>query len=175
MAERSLSFEKIISKMQKIQAVAITVSDRCFRGETEDVSGKVLVECLSKIGADIIETKIVSDDLAPLVECLKNFAERLDVNLIITTGGTGFAPRDNTPEATLNVIDKQAFGLAEAMRAESLKKTPTAMLSRGVCGIRRHCLIINLPGSPNAVRECFDVIKNVLPHAIDLIAGNTKH
>jgi molybdenum cofactor synthesis domain-containing protein len=155
--------------------VTITVSDRCSKGETEDVSGAVLVECLNSIDAEIIEKVIVSDDLEPLIETLKFQADREDINLIITTGGTGLAKRDNTPEATLKVIEKQAFGLAEAMRLESRKKTPMAMLSRGVCGIRGKTLIINLPGSPKAVRECFEVIKPVLSHAVSLLAGNTGH
>jgi molybdenum cofactor synthesis domain-containing protein len=159
----------------KIKAVAITVSDRCARGEAEDVSGAVLVECLQELGAEVVEKIVVSDDFAPLVETLKNQAARENVNLIVTTGGTGFSPRDNTPEATRAVIEREAQGLAEAMRFESLKKTPTAMLSRAVCGIRGECLIVNLPGSPKAVRECFDVIKPVLPHAVALLTGNTKH
>jgi molybdopterin adenylyltransferase len=159
----------------KIKAVAITVSDRCARGETEDVSGAVLAECLSEADAEIVEKIVVSDDYEPLIEILRKNANRAEVNLIVTTGGTGFAPRDNTPEATLAVIEKQAPGLAEAIRGASLKKTPTAMLSRGVCGIRGNCLIVNLPGSPKAVRECFEVIKPVLPHAINLLAGNTAH
>ncbi|MDQ4123954.1 MAG: MogA/MoaB family molybdenum cofactor biosynthesis protein [Acidobacteriota bacterium] len=159
----------------KIQAVAITVSDSCSRGEAEDVSGAVLVECLREIGAEIAEQKIVSDDFEPLIEVLKTQSERKEVNLIITTGGTGFAHRDTTPEATRAVIEREAPGLAEAMRLESLRKTPTAMLSRAVCGIRGNCLIVNLPGSPKAVRECFDVIKPVLPHAVALLAGQTEH
>ena len=97
------------------------------------------------------------------------------LNFIYTTGGTGFAPRDNTPEATRTVIERETPGLSEAMRLETLKNTPMAMLSRGVCGIRGKCLIINLPGSPNAVRECFEVIKPVLQHAVNLIAGKTIH
>ena len=104
-----------------------------------------------------------------------HLTERDDANLIITTGGTGFAPRDNTPEATRAVIEREAQGLAEAMRAETLKNTPMAMLSRGVCGIRGKILIVNLPGSPKGVIECFDVIKNVLPHAVNLLGGDTKH
>lgn len=159
----------------KIRAVAITVSDRCSRGEAEDVSGAVLVECLREIGAEIVEKKIVSDDFEPLIEILKKQSARKEVNLVVTTGGTGFAPRDTTPEATRAVIEREAPGLAEAMRFESLKKTQTAMLSRAICGIRGNCLIVNLPGSPKAVRECFDVIKPVLPHAITLIAGQTEH
>lgn len=159
----------------KIRAVAVTVSDRCSRGEAEDVSGAVLVECLREIEAEIVKKTIVSDDFAGLVEVLKSQSGREDVNLIVTTGGTGFAPRDTTPEATRAVIEREAPGLAEAMRFESLKKTQTAMLSRAVCGIRGNCLIINLPGSPKAVRECFDVIKPVLPHAVALLAGQTEH
>lgn len=158
-----------------IRAVAITVSDSCARGEAEDISGQVLIECLTATNAEIVEKIIVSDDFTPLVEILKASADRADVNLIITTGGTGFAPRDTTPEATRQIIEREAAGLAEAIRFESLKKTATAMLSRGVCGIRGNCLIINLPGSPVAVSECFAVIKPVLSHAINLLAGNTKH
>ena len=97
------------------------------------------------------------------------------MNLIVTTGGTGFAERDNTPEVTLAIIEKEAPGLAEAMRLETLKNTPTAMLSRGVCGIRNQTLIINLPGSPKGVQECFAVIKPVLQHAVNLISGANKH
>ncbi|MEP6923047.1 MAG: MogA/MoaB family molybdenum cofactor biosynthesis protein, partial [Pyrinomonadaceae bacterium] len=148
-----------------IRAIAVTVSDRCARGETEDVSGAVLIECLKAVGAESVEKIIISDDFAPLVEALKINADRSEINLIVTTGGTGFAARDTTPEATQQIIERESPGLAEAMRFESLKKTPTAMLSRGVCGIRGNCLIVNLPGSPQAVRECFAVIKPVLAHA----------
>jgi molybdenum cofactor synthesis domain-containing protein len=154
-----------------IHAIVITVSDACSRGEREDASGQALVELLHELGADIVETQIVSDDLEPLVELIRNSVERSDVNLVITTGGTGFAPRDNTPEATLRVIEREAPGLAEAMRIETLKQTPMAMISRGVCGIRSGALIINLPGSPKGVRESFAVIKPVLSHAIALLAG----
>lgn len=158
-----------------IRSIAITISDSCSRGAAEDVSGAVLVECLRDFGAETIEQILVSDDFAPLIEVLRTNADRAEVNLIVTTGGTGFAPRDTTPEATRAVIEREVPGLAEAMRFESLKKTPTAILSRAVCGIRGNCLIVNLPGSPNAVRECFAAIKAVLPHAINLLAGNTKH
>lgn len=158
-----------------IRAIAITVSDRCARGEAEDVSGAVLIECLQAAGAEVVEKIVVSDDFAGLVEVLRKNADRSEINLIVTTGGTGFAPRDTTPEATRQIIEREAAGLAEAMRFESLKKTTTAMLSRGVCGIRGNCLIINLPGAPAAVRECFAVVKPVLTHAVNLLAGNTKH
>ncbi|HXM33845.1 MAG TPA: MogA/MoaB family molybdenum cofactor biosynthesis protein [Pyrinomonadaceae bacterium] len=157
--------------MVNIRAVVITVSDACSRGERKDASGEALVQLLKDIDAEIVATTIVSDDLDPLTETLGDFADRTDVNLVITTGGTGFSPRDNTPEATLAVIEREAPGLAEAMRLETLKQTPMAMISRGVCGIRSNTLIVNLPGSPKGVRESFAVIKPVLTHAIALLAG----
>ena len=158
-----------------MRAVVITASDACARGEREDASGAALVQLLADLGAQIVATKILSDDLEPLTEALKEFADRDDVNLIITTGGTGLGPRDNTPEATQRVIEREAPGIAEAIRAESLKVTPMAMISRGVCGVRSATLIINLPGSPKAVKESFAVIAPVLPHALDLLAGKTSH
>ena len=157
----------------KIRAVALTVSDRCARGEQDDVSGRALVELLQDAGAEIVAHEVVADDLEPLGERLRDLAERGDVNLIVTTGGTGFGPRDNTPEATLRVIEREAPGLAEAMRNETLKHTPMAMISRGVCGIRSGTLIVNLPGSPKGVRESFAVIKPVLAHAIALLEGKS--
>ncbi len=156
----------------KIRAVAMTVSDRCSRGEAEDVSGEVLRELLIEAGAEIVDKIIVSDDLEPLAETLRKYADSGNVNLIMTTGGTGFAPRDNTPEATRRVIEKEANGLAEAMRWETAKKTPLAMISRAVCGIRGKCVIINLPGSPKAVRECFAVVKPTLQHIVNLLNNN---
>jgi len=158
-----------------IRAVVITVSDAGSRGERKDESGETLVRLLNELGAQIVATTIVPDDLDPLAETLRAFADRADVNLVITTGGTGFAPRDNTPEATLSIVEREAPGLAEAMRMETLKQTPMAMISRGVCGIRSGTLIVNLPGSPKAVRESFAVIKPVLDHAIALLEGQTDH
>ncbi|MDT5121955.1 MAG: hypothetical protein QOC96_1437 [Acidobacteriota bacterium] len=154
-----------------IHAVVITVSDRCARGEQVDESGALLVELLKELGALIVTTEILPDDLEPLAEKLRGYADRTDVNLILTTGGTGFSPRDNTPEATRAVIQREAPGLAEAMRMETLRQSPLAMVSRGVCGIRSGTLIVNLPGSPKGVRESFAVIKPVLSHAIALLAG----
>jgi molybdenum cofactor synthesis domain-containing protein len=158
-----------------IRAVVITSSDACAVGEREDLSGAALVELLTELGAEIVAQEIVNDDLEPLADMLRAYADRPDVNLIMTTGGTGFGPRDNTPEATLQVIERAAPGLAEAMRMETLKHTPMAMISRGVCGIRSGSLIVNLPGSPKAVRESFAVIRPVLSHAIALLEGNTAH
>lgn len=157
----------------KIRACILTVSDS--RNTETDSSGDALNELLNEIGAEIAERKIVTDDFENLRETLFQLTERDDINLIITTGGTGFSTRDNTPEATRAVIEKEAQGIAEAMRFETLKKTPFAMLSRGVCGIRNQTLIVNLPGSPKGVRECFEVIKPVLEHAVNLICGETKH
>lgn len=161
--------------MSNIRAVVITVSDACSRGEREDSSGVALVQQLTELGAEIVETRILSDDLEPLAQALLEFSDRSEVNLIVTIGGTGLGPRDNTPEATQRVIEREVPGIAEAMRAESLKVTPMAMISRGVCGVRSGTLIVNLPGSPKAVRETFAVIAPVLSHALDLIAGNTAH
>ena len=158
-----------------IHAVVITASDACSRGEREDKSGESLVELLTEMGAHIVAKEILSDDLEPLSDKLREYADRPDVNLIVTTGGTGFGIRDNIPEATLRVIEREASGLAEAMRIETLKNTPMSMISRGVCGIRSGALIVNLPGSPKAVRESFEVIKPVLSHAIDLLSGHTDH
>ena len=156
----------------QIRAVVITVSDACSRGERKDASGELLAQLLRELGAEIVATRILSDDPDPLADALREFADWRNVNLIITTGGTGLAPRDNTPEATLAVIEREAPGLAEAMRIETLKQTPMAMISRGVCGLRSGTLIINLPGSPKGVRESFAVIAPVLNHAIALLAGS---
>ena len=159
----------------QIHAVVITASDACSVGEREDASGATLVQLLTDLGAQIVAKEIINDDLEPLAEMMRSYADRADVNLIVTTGGTGFGPRDNTPEATRRVIEREAPGLAEAMRMETLKDTPMAMISRGVCGIRSGTLIVNLPGSPKAVRESFEIIKPVLNHAIALLEGNTAH
>ncbi len=157
----------------RIKAIVVTVSDS--RHEDDDVSGVTLLGLLISIGAEVHEKIIISDDFDDLRQTLYVLTEREDVNLIITTGGTGFAERDNTPEATRAVIEKETPGLAEAMRSETSKINPKAILSRGVCGIRNNTLIINLPGSPKGVQECFEVIKTILPHAVNLLSGNTKH
>ena len=156
-----------------INAAVVTVSDSRTAGD--DLSGDKLVQLLTSIGAEIVERLIVSDDLEPLRTSLYGLTEREDINLIMTNGGTGFGPRDNTPEATRAVIEREAPGMAEAMRRETASKHPMAMLSRGVCGIRGRTLIVNLPGSPKGVEECFEVMRPVLRHAVDLISGRTEH
>ncbi len=157
----------------KIRAAVITVSDT--RDEKTDISGVTLVGLLLSIGAEVHEKFILTDDFDGLRQTLYSLTEREDLNLIATTGGTGFAERDNTPEATRAVIDKEAPGIAEAIRAETLKINPKAMLSRGVCGIRNGSLIINFPGSERAVRECFEVVRPILQHAVNLVSGETRH
>ena len=162
-----------MSNQTPIKAVVVTISDS--RGEKDDLSGVTLVGLLLAAGAEVVDKIIISDEPEKIVETLREHSEREDVNLILTTGGTGLAPRDNTPEATRAVIEKEVPGIAEAMRVGTLSKTPMAMLSRGVCGARGKCLIINLPGSPNGARECFEIVKPVLPHAVNLLAGASEH
>lgn len=157
----------------QIKAVVLTASDS--RHADDDLSGTTLVALMLAMKAEVVDRLIVSDDLNDLKNTLYSLTEREDVNVILTTGGTGFSQRDNTPEATRAVIEREAPGMAEAMRSESLKNTPTAMLSRGICGIRGKTLIINLPGSPKAVKECFEVIRPVLQHAVNVIAANPSH
>lgn len=156
-----------------VRAVVVTVSDRCAAGEREDVSGERLAALLAGAGATVVERALVPDDTETLAALLREYAGRLDVNLIVTTGGTGLAPRDNTPEATRAVIQREVPGIAEAMRAATLARTPTAMLSRGVSGIRTGTLIVNLPGSPRGVEECFAVIGPVLAHAVEILTGRS--
>ena len=155
----------------EIRAAVLTVSDRSARGEREDESGPVLVELLREAGAEVVAQEVTSDEPEPLAAKLRELSDRADVNLVLTTGGTGLSPRDNTPEATRAVLEREVPGIPEAMRAETLRQTPTAMLSRAVCGTRSGALVVNLPGSPKAVRECFAVIRPVLAHAVSQLAG----
>ena len=157
-----------------IRTAIITLSDKGSRGEREDASGKVIREMIADIGASDVHYEILPDDKSSLMETLARLADAGNIDLIITTGGTGVAPRDVTPEATSAVIDRELPGMAEAMRAESLKKTPHAMISRAVAGIRKQALIVNLPGSPKAVRENLAVILPALPHAIEKIKGDLR-
>jgi molybdopterin adenylyltransferase len=149
----------------------LTISDKGSRGERQDKSGEALREILSSIDTRIVNYDIVPDEKELIVEKLVKWVDEGDLDVLITTGGTGLTPRDVTPEATLAVVDRIVPGFAEAMRAESLKKTPMAMLSRAVAGTRGKCLIINLPGSTKAVRECLEVILPALPHAVETLKG----
>ncbi len=155
--------------MKKLRIGILTVSDRSSRDERPDLSGPALVEMVESKEWDVAETLIVPDDLDVLRDTLTLWADSGDMDIILTTGGTGFSPRDITPEATRFVVDKLAPGLTEAMRIESLKITPHAMLSRAVAGIRGRVLIVNLPGSPKAARENLQVVAPVLGHAVQLL------
>ena len=150
----------------------ITVSDRGYRGEREDKSGHAIQEILQGSDFEVIDYRIVPDEKDQIREALQDAIDRLGSDLVLTTGGTGLSPRDVTPDATLEVIDKEVPGFAEAMRAESLKKTPHAMISRALCGIRKSSLIVNLPGSPKAIDECLEVILPALPHALSKLKGD---
>ncbi len=149
----------------------LTASDKGFSGEREDKSHDAIVETLSKLNAEIVWYQIVPDEKEIIKEKLVQLADEVKVDLVLTTGGTGLSPRDVTPEATAEVIDKEVPGLAEAMRAESLKKTPAAMISRATAGIRKRTLIINLPGSPKGAKECLEVVLPALPHGVEVMRG----
>ena len=156
-------------KRGMLRVAILTVSDRSSRGERPDRSGPALVEAVTSNGWQVVSTEIVPDETVAIQACLLEWSKADVIDLVLTTGGTGFAPRDITPEATQAVIERAAPGLAEAMRAESLKITSHAMLSRGIAGIRGRTLIINLPGSPKAAVENLATIQSVLPHAIELL------
>ncbi len=153
------------------RAAVITVSDRCAKGERKDESGPAAVYALSSAGYEIVDTLVVSDDPERLKKELLRLTDSLQPDLIVTSGGTGFSPRDTTPEATLAVAERNAPGIAEYLRLRSLEKTPTAILSRGVSVIRKHTLIVNLPGSPRAVQDCMEFILTPLEHGLKALRG----
>jgi molybdopterin adenylyltransferase len=167
-----IQIETLISR-QTIQAAVITVSDRCSRGETQDASGPALARILiESLKAHIAAQEIIPDEKDLIANRLKQLSEpERYIDLIFTTGGTGFAPRDVTPEATALIIEREAPGFAEAIRQQSLSLTPKAMLSRAVAGIRNRTLIVNLPGSVKAIQESLEVILPVLDHAVELLRG----
>ena len=150
----------------------LTISDRGFKGEREDSSGPLIREMVKALPAAVIHYEVIPDEKEVIIKALKKSADHLKADLILTTGGTGLSPRDVTPDATLKVIGKEVPGFSEAMRAESLKKTPHAMISRAICGIRGSSLIVNLPGSPKSVKENLSVILPALPHALSKLKGD---
>ena len=154
-----------------IKVGIITASDKGSRGEREDRSGPLLQELVRSIGGEAVEYCILPDERDLLAAKMREWADVLRLDLILTTGGTGFSPRDVTPEATLDVAERLVPGIAEVMRAESLKVTPKAMLSRAIAALRRGTLIINMPGSPKAVQECWTAIAPALPHGIQILKG----
>ncbi len=154
-------------------AAVVTISDSCARGERADLSGPAVAEALKKSGFSIVATRVVQDDSMQIQNALVHLA--LEVRLIVTTGGTGIALRDVTPEATEAICDRLIDGVAERMRLEGAKKTPFAALSRGVCGVREKTLILNLPGSPNGAVESLEAVVKMIPHALNLLDGKTEH
>jgi molybdopterin adenylyltransferase len=150
----------------------LTISDKGFAGQREDTSGPAVCEMLKHIGAVVEYYEIIPDEMDSISAKLVDYADRLQLDLIVTTGGTGVAPRDITPDATRKVIDREIPGMAEAMRMESFKKTPHAVISRAIAGIRGTTLIINLPGSPRGATENLQFILKAIPHAVDKIKGD---
>ena len=155
------------------RVAVITLSDTASKGEREDVSGQIIADIVTKAGYEVVFRKIIPDDGEELTKLLCELADTDKADLILTTGGTGFSQRDNTPEATMQAIERETPGISEAMRYYSLQITPRAMLSRGVSGIRKEALIVNLPGSPKAVRECLEYAIGALTHGMDILKGNT--
>jgi molybdopterin adenylyltransferase len=151
-----------------VRAAVLTVSDGVVRGERQDESGAELERLLAEAGYDIVR-RVVADERGEIAEAIEELAE--EVQLVLTTGGTGVAPRDVTPESTASVLERQVPGIAEALRADAARRTPHGLLSRGVAGIRGSALVVNLPGSPGGCRDGFAVLREALPHALRLIAG----
>ena len=155
-----------------MRVAIITLSDAGYAGQREDKSGPVIRDMVEAAGYEVVHTALLPDGMEPLKKELMRWADQRQLDLILTTGGTGFGPRDMTPEGTLAVATRQAPGIAEAMRAASLAVTKRSMLSRAVSVIRGKTLIVNLPGSPKACRECMDVFLDTIPHGLDLLRGD---
>lgn len=155
-----------------MKAGVLTISDKGARGQREDLSGRLLVERLSGAGFEVTRYRVVPDEYEEILITLIDWADREGLDLILTTGGTGLSPRDVTPEATRAAVEREVPGIAEAIRLGGLKHTPYAMLSRGLAGVRKETLIVNLPGSPKAVEEAWEIIAPVLKHALEKIKGS---
>jgi molybdenum cofactor synthesis domain-containing protein len=159
-----------------IRAGVVTVSDSGYAGQREDVSGPLLADLLADLGIEVAVRTMVPDEMEQIRRVLTHLADEEGLDLVLTTGGTGLTPRDRTPEATRTVIDRQVPGLAEVLRAEGYRRTPLAVISRGVAGIRGMTLIVNLPGSPRAVREGMEILAPILHHAVRMVRGvDTEH
>ena len=161
------------AKPPEYTAAVITVSDSCARGERTDLSGPAVAQALATMRFRVIAREVVSDESIDIQNLLIRLTA--EAQFIVTTGGTGIAARDVTPEATIAVCDRRLDGIAERIRIEGSKKTPLAILSRGVCGVRGRSLILNLPGSPAGALESLEAVAEVIPHALDLLAGKTQH
>jgi molybdenum cofactor synthesis domain-containing protein len=162
-----------VNALKSFTAAVVTVSDSCARGERVDVSGPAVAEILERLGYRVVARKIVQDDSMQIQNALVHLA--LEARLIVTTGGTGIADRDVTPEATEAICERVIDGVAERMRSEGRKQTPFASLSRGVCGVRGRTLILNLPGSPSGAVESLQAVVEMVPHALNLLEGDTEH
>ncbi len=154
-----------------IKAAILTISDSCAQGKRADTSGQTIKDMLDGAKFEVVEKTIVPDDRQAIAEALTRFSDKEGVEVVLTTGGTGLGPRDVTPEATMSVCERMAPGLSEILRSEGYKRAPNAVLSRGVAGLRKTTLIINLPGSARAVRESLEIIRDILPHAVEMMRG----
>src|SRR6056297_1969520 len=160
----------------RMRTAVLTISDKGSRGERKDLSGPVIKDMMTEIGAEIVYEDIIADEKEEIKTALCTIADEKKADLILTTGGTGFAERDITPEATLEIIEKEVPGLPEKIRADTISITPQAALSRARAGIRKKTLIINFPGSPKAVKECLEAVIDIIPHGIKILKGKiTEH
>jgi molybdopterin adenylyltransferase len=154
----------------------ITISDKVWQGQRSDKSNQAIRDSLSRVNSQVVKYEVIPDELDIIASKLAQWADEGSMDVILTSGGTGLGPRDVTPEATLSVVDKVVPGLGEMMRVQTFSATPFSMLSRAVAGVRKKCLIINLPGNPKAVGECLEVILPAIPHAVEIIKGEvTEH